>query len=205
LGGNGQFVIHINPGIAYGYGNVKSLPYEKQFFAGGSSGVRAWQARTLGPGNYNRASLSSDTARNNLRNLDQIGDIKFESNLEYRFKVLNNFFGGTLNGATFIDFGNIWQVRNTGFDGSQMRLNKIFDQMAVGTGFGLRIDWSYFILRLDAGFKFKDPQFSGSDQYVYKYWFNGGAKRSLKNKYAISNSPDTYSISQIQFGVGLPF
>ncbi len=205
LGGQRQFIARINSGFALAYGNVKSLPFEKQFFAGGSSGVRAWQARTLGPGNYNRASLSSDMARNNLRNLDQLGDLKFESNLEYRFKLLNNFIGGSVKGATFVDFGNVWQLKDTGFDGAKIKWNQLFSQTAIGTGFGLRIDWSYFILRLDAGFKFKDPQFSGSDQYVFKYWFNRNAKKTFKSNYAISNSPDTYSLSQIQFGVGLPF
>lgn len=205
LGGERQFIVRLNPGIGYSYGNVKSLPFDKQFFAGGSSGVRAWQARTLGPGNYNRASLSSDSSRNNLRNLDQIGDMKFEGNLEYRFKLINNFFGTKLKGATFIDFGNVWQLRETGFEGAKVKFNKLFDQTAIGMGFGLRFDLSYFVFRLDAGFKFKDPQFEGADQYVFKYWYNKGAKRSFKNDYSISNSPDRYSLSQIQFGIGLPF
>jgi hypothetical protein len=61
------------------------------------------------------------------------------------------------------------------------------------------------VFRLDAGFKFKDPQFTGGDQYVVKYWFDRAAKQRLKSQYAITNAPDKYSISQIQFGIGMPF
>lgn len=205
LGGERQFIARFNPGIGYSYGNVKSLPFDKRFFAGGSSGLRAWQARTVGPGNYNRASLVSDSARFNLRNLDQLGDIKFEGNLEYRFKLINNLIGSKVKGATFIDFGNVWQLRDNGLQGGQLKLNKLFEQTAIGVGFGLRFDVSFFVFRLDAGFKFKDPQFTGDEQYVVKYWFDKAGKKRLKDSYAITNSPDKYSISQVQFGIGMPF
>lgn len=205
LGGERQFIARFNPGIGYSYGNIESLPFDKRFFAGGSTGIRAWQARTLGPGNYNRASLPTDSARFDLRNLDQLGDIKFEGNLEYRFKLINNFIGSKVKGATFIDFGNVWQLRDNGLAGAQIKFNKLFDQTAIGVGFGLRFDVSFFVFRLDAGFKFKDPQFTGDDQYVVKYWFDRAAKKRLKDNYAITNAPDKYSISQVQFGIGMPF
>ncbi|MFC5283333.1 BamA/TamA family outer membrane protein [Pedobacter alpinus] len=205
LGGERQLVLRVNPGIGYSYGNIKSLPFDKRFFAGGSTGLRAWQARTVGPGNYNRASLASDSARFNLRNLDQLGDIKFEGNIEYRFKLVDNFIGSKVKGATFIDFGNVWQLRDNALEGGQIKLNKLFNQTAIGVGFGLRFDVSFFVFRLDAGFKFKDPQFIGEDQYVYKLWFDREAKNTFKANYGISNSPDRYSLSQIQFGIGMPF
>ncbi len=206
LGTDKQLVFRINPGIGYSYGNVKALPFDKQFFAGGSSGIRAWQARTLGPGNYNRASLASDSSRLNLRNIDQLGDIKFEGNIEYRFKILDDFFGTKVKGATFVDFGNIWQLRSNSLqEGGQFRFNKVWEQTAIGTGFGLRFDVSFFVFRLDAGLKVKDPQFSGSDQWITKYYFDRAAKREFKNRYAITNNPDRYSTTQIQFGIGMPF
>ncbi|MEO5910332.1 MAG: BamA/TamA family outer membrane protein [Pelobium sp.] len=207
LGGDRQFIFRLNGGVGYSYSNVKSLPFDKTFFAGGSSGIRGWQARTLGPGNYNRASLSTDTLRTNLRNLDQVGDIKLEGNLEYRFKLLDNFIGGKLKGATFVDFGNIWQLRDNSIAGKSgtLKFDKLFSQIAISPGFGLRYDLSFFVIRIDAGFKLKDPQFSGSDQYVYKYWFNKSAKNDFNNKYNLSNAPDRYSITQIQFGIGMPF
>ncbi|WP_245584797.1 BamA/TamA family outer membrane protein [Pedobacter glucosidilyticus] len=205
LGQEKQFVVRLNPGIGYSYGNVKSLPFDKQFFAGGSSGIRAWQARTLGPGNYNRSSLESDSTRLNLRNIDQLGDLKFEGNLEYRFKILDNFFGSKVKGATFVDFGNIWQLRDNGFEGAQIKFNKLWQQMAIGTGVGLRFDVSFFVFRLDAGFKVKDPQFRGADQWITKYYFDREAKKQLKATYADTNNPDRYSTTQIQFGIGMPF
>ena len=205
FGNEKQLVLRLNPGIGYAYGNIKSMPFDKQFFAGGSSGVRAWQARTLGPGNYNRSVLDSASTRNNLRNLDQIGDVKFEGNLEYRFKILDDFVGTKLKGAAFVDFGNIWNLRNKSFEGSQIKLNKIFNQTAIGTGVGLRIDVDFFVFRLDAGFKFKDPQFEGKDQYVYKLWFNKEDRKAFQSSYRITNKPDEYSLMQLQFGIGLPF
>ncbi|TAH02097.1 MAG: hypothetical protein EAZ15_05920 [Sphingobacteriales bacterium] len=207
LGGEKQLIIRLNPGIGFAYGNVKALPFEKLFFAGGSTGVRAWQARTLGPGNYNRSSLKNDTARNNLRNLDQLGDIKFEGNFEYRFKLINNFFGTKVKGATFVDYGNIWQLRNEGLNQArEIQLNKLWSQLAIGVGLGLRFDVSFFVFRLDAGFKMKDPQFIGSNQWVSKYWFDKDAKNDFKNTYNnVTNKPDTYSFTQIQFGIGMPF
>jgi hypothetical protein len=206
LGKENQIIFRLNPGLGYSYVNIKTLPFDKQFFAGGSSGIRAWQARTLGPGNYNRSILANDTVRTNLRNLDQLGDIKFEGNIEYRFKLLDNFSGAKVKGATFIDFGNTWLLRKNNLQqGGQFKFSEVFNQTAIGVGLGLRFDVSFFVFRLDAGFKFKDPQFVGKEQYVYKLWFDKSEKKAFKDNYAITNNPDRYSLSQIQFGIGLPF
>ncbi len=206
LGKENQIIFRLNPGLGYSYGNTQTLPFDKQFFAGGSSGIRAWQARTLGPGNYNRATLANDTVRTNLRNLDQLGDIKFEGNIEYRFKLLDNFWGAKVKGATFVDFGNTWLLRQNNLQqGGQFKFSEFYNQTAIGVGLGLRFDVSFFVFRLDAGFKFKDPQFIGNEQYVYKYWFDKSEKKAFQAEYRINNSPDQYSLSQIQFGIGLPF
>ena len=207
FGGDKQFVARLNPGIGLAYGNSDQLTFEKNFFAGGSSGVRAWQARTLGPGNYNRAVLGTggkaDTLRANLRNLDQLGEYKLEGNLEYRFKIANSFIGAKVKGATFADFGNIWRRKKSIENpGGEFIFNKMFNQMAVGIGAGLRFDLNYFVFRLDAGMKVKDPQFIGSDQYVIKYLFN---KKEFKDDYAIAHRPDVYRLLQYNFGIGMPF
>ena len=207
FGGERQFVARVNPGVGIAYGNSDQLTFEKNFFAGGSSGVRAWQARTLGPGNYNRAVLGSDgkadTLRLNLRNLDQLGEIKFEANLEYRFKIADNILNAKVKGATFADFGNVWRrekaVENPG---GEFRFNKFIGQLAMGVGAGLRFDLNYFVFRLDAGFKVKDPQFTGSDQYVIKYLFN---KKDFKQEYKTTHRPDVYRFVQYNFGIGMPF
>lgn len=207
LGGERQFVARLNPGIGIPYGNSVRLTFEKNFFAGGSTGIRAWQARTLGPGKYNRAiygtSGTADTLRRNLRNLDQYGEIKLEGNLEYRFKVANNILNAKVKGATFADFGNIW--RSSDFEenpGGQFKFNKFLSQLAVGIGAGLRFDYNYFVFRLDAGIKVKDPQFNGSDQYVIKHLFN---KREFKDNFKITHRPDIYRFVQYNFGIGMPF
>lgn len=207
LGGERQLVARINPGIGVPYDNSKQLTFEKNFYAGGSSGVRAWQARTLGPGTYNRASLGTggkaDTLRANLRNLDQLGEIKLESNLEFRFKIAENFFNAKVKGATFLDIGNAWRLRKSIENpGGTFYFNKFLSQLAVGTGAGLRFDLNYFVFRLDAGFKVKDPQFSGSDQYVLRYLFN---KKDFKERYKINHHPDVYRFVQYNFGIGMPF
>ena len=205
LGMEKQLIARINPGLIYpnANGNTQALPFEKNFYAGGSSGVRAWQARTLGPGNYNRAILSSDTLRSNLRNLDQLGEIKLESNLEYRFKIVDNFFGSKLKGAAFTDVGNVWRLRKTvdNPDG-EFQFKKFLNQLAIGAGLGLRFDLEYFVFRFDAGIKVRGPQFRGSDQWVIRHLFNN---KEFKRNYEQTNAPDTYRFVQYNFGIGLPF
>lgn len=207
LGGERQLVARVNPGIGIPLGDNEQLTFEKNFYAGGSSGVRAWQARSLGPGNYNRASLGTgpiaDTLRNNLRNLDQLGEVKFEANLEYRFKIAENFFNAKVKGATFTDFGNVWRLRESIENpGGQFRFGKLWQQTAVGAGLGLRFDLNYFVFRLDAGVKIKDPQFEGSDQWVIRHIFD---KKDFKAEYLRTHRPDKYQFVQYNFGIGMPF
>lgn len=204
LGGNRQFVFRFNGGLIVPYGNNSELLiFEKSFFAGGMNGIRAWQARTLGPGSYNRSSIKSEELRLNLRNLDQLGEVKMEANFEYRFRLLDNFLGAKMNGATFVDMGNIWRLRpNQLNQEGEFKLDKFLSQVAVGTGFGLRFDMDYFTMRLDAGLKIKDPQFRGGDQWVVQHLFEA---KDFKRQYRQTNSPDRYSFFQYNFGVGLPF
>ncbi|MES3017032.1 MAG: BamA/TamA family outer membrane protein [Bacteroidota bacterium] len=212
LGGEKQFIFRLNPGVGVPWGNSEQLTFEKNFFAGGSSGVRAWQARTLGPGNYNRASLGSDAKadvlRRNLRNLDQLGEYKLEGNLEYRFKIADNILNAKVKGATFVDFGNVWRKGSEASrienPGGEFQFNKFLGQLAVGTGAGLRFDLNYFVFRFDLGIKVKDPQFKGSDQYVIKYLLSK-KRAEFKDRYEITNFPDVYRFVQYNFGIGMPF
>lgn len=203
FGGDRQLVVRLNPGLAIPYGNNSSLLiFEKSFFGGGMNGIRAWQARTLGPGNYNRKVLDPGL-RLNLRNLDQLGEIKLEGNVEYRFKVVNDIFGAKLKAATFADFGNIWRIDENELNpGGEFRFNRFLSQLAIGAGAGLRFDLDYFVIRLDAGVKVRDPQFTGAEQWVITEFFNS---RSFKDNYRLTNAPDRYNFVQYNFGIGMPF
>lgn len=204
--GERQFVARLNPGLALPWGNSSSLPFERNFYAGGSSGVRAWQARTLGPGVYNRKVIENEETRKNLTYLDQYGEIKLEGNVEYRFKLMDNFFGSKLRAATFADFGNVWLLEeNEKVPGGKFYFDKFLDQIALGAGAGLRFDLQYFVFRFDVGAKIKDPQFTGSDNWVIKHLFSSDARKEFKDKYVLTNSPDRYRFLQYNFGIGMPF
>ncbi|CAN5116957.1 BamA/TamA family outer membrane protein [soil metagenome] len=163
---------------AIGYGlplcNFPTLPLEKSFYAGGANGIRAWETRTLGPGSY---IIPSD------QKYAQFGDIQIEYNLEYRFRITK-----TLNGATFIDGGNIWILKEDlarpGADFSFKNFRFLQD-FAAGPGIGLRYDLSFFILRLDWGFKLRDPSYA----YGERWWVPGQRKLG----------------SNLNFGIGYPF
>lgn len=201
--GQRQLVLRANAGVALPYGNNSSLLiFEKSFYGGGINGMRAWQARTLGPGNYNREGVP-EYLRLNLRNLDQLGELKLEANAEYRFRLLNNFFGAKLNGATFLDMGNIWRLQENELNPKGEFLARDFwKQIAIGTGLGLRFDMDYFIVRLDMGLKVKDPQFEGNKQWVIQDLFRA---KEFKRAYFQTHSPDRYNFIQYNLGVGLPF
>ncbi len=162
------------------------------------------------------ATLAADTLRARTTYLDQFGEIKIIGNIEYRYLIAKSFFGAKLKGATFIDFGNVWRINGdtTQNSGGQFKINNIFSSAAIGIGTGLRFDLGYFIFRFDAALKFKDPQFSGSDQFVlikhFNELFHDG---SFKRNYAIDNSnnidlgknTENYHFLQLNFGIGLPF
>ncbi|MEE1943598.1 BamA/TamA family outer membrane protein [Pedobacter sp. KR3-3] len=204
IGVDKQFVARINAGIGYAYGNSTTIPFEKMFYAGGSSGIRAWQARTLGPGNYNRSVLQTPELRSALFGLDQLGEMRIESNFEYRTMLTNKFFGGKLKGAVFVDMGNIWNLTDDELQsGAKFKLKDFGKQIAIGTGVGLRYDVQFFVFRFDLGLKVKDPQFEGSEQWVIGKFLRGGS--DFKAQYNIAHSPDRYRFMQYNFGIGMPF
>ncbi|WP_410219624.1 BamA/TamA family outer membrane protein [Pedobacter sp.] len=199
-----QFVARINAGVGYAYGNSLAMPFDKLFYAGGSSGVRAWQARTLGPGNYNREVISSPEVRASSFGIDQLGQMRIEANLEYRFILASKFFGGKLRGATFLDGGNIWNIA-PGNPQPQTYFNfkKLHEQIALGTGLGFRYDVQYFVFRFDVGLKLKDPQFAPGEQWVISKYLSGA--KAFKAAYELTHSPDRYRFLQYNFGIGMPF
>ena len=204
LGGDRQFIARLNTGVGYAYGNSTAIPFEKLFYAGGSSGVRAWQARTLGPGNYNRDVFASATARSASFGIDQLGQMRIETNFEYRYLMIDKLFGGKLKGAAFIDMGNIWNISaGNPQPETYFKFNQLSKQIAIGTGVGFRYDVEFFVFRFDLGLKVKDPQFVGAEQWVINKFLSGG--KSFKENYKITHNPDIYRFVQYNFGIGFPF
>ncbi len=142
--------------FAYGqgiaYGNSHDIPFEKSFYAGGTNGMRGWQFRTLGPGEFNNEWGV---------NMEHIGDLHIESNIEYRFPLY-----GMVKGALFSDIGNIWTLSdNESFPGGQFKFNKFYKQMALDAGFGIRVDFSFFLIRIDMAIPLYDPSYSESERW----------------------------------------
>jgi len=215
LGGERQFIFRLNPGVGVPYGNSDDQHwiFEKEFYAGGANDMRAWLPRTLGPGKFNRAEFygpptpGNDSLRTRLKYLDQFGEVKIIANAEYRYKLADNFFGAKLKGAFFIDAGNVWRLHaQPNEKDAEFRLNNILPATAIDIGTGFRFDLAFFVFRLDAALKFRDPQFSGSNSWVLVNHFNELFKSgAFKANYRATNSGDTYNFMQLNFGVGMPF
>ncbi|WP_321438702.1 BamA/TamA family outer membrane protein [uncultured Bacteroides sp.] len=143
-----QFLVsRLSGGILYAYGNSEVAPYNEQFYIGGANSLRAFTIRSLGPGSYR------PDASKTYSYMDQTGNFKLEANIEYRFNLLGN-----LNGAIFLDAGNIWLLKKDEFrPGGQFNLSRLGKDIALGTGAGLRYDFSYLVIRLDAGIGLHAP------------------------------------------------
>ncbi|UXX77622.1 BamA/TamA family outer membrane protein [Reichenbachiella carrageenanivorans] len=136
-------------GVAVPYGANKTLPYEEFFFAGGSNSIRAWEPRRLGPGSY----LPIDSTGVYSNNFEQPGEILLETSIELRHKIF-----GFLFGALFIDMGNVWTMQDEAVrPGGQFQFDSFLKEIAIGGGYGVRLDFSFLLLRLDAAWKLYDP------------------------------------------------
>ncbi len=161
-------------GVGYPYGNLDVLPFEKRYFAGGANSIRAWPVRGLGPGSY---------MEEGVRFYNQTADIKLEFNMEYRFQLF-----WVLEGALFLDVGNIWSIREDASpEGGLFQADKFVEQLAVGTGMGLRFDFNYFIFRFDAGLKTHDPSLARGERWIPV------------------NRPWTWDDVGFNFAIGYPF
>lgn len=135
-----------------------TLPFFKQYFAGGPNSMRGWPVQGLGVGGQPLAPYTAKSSRFN----DRTGDIQLEGNIEYRFDVAPMFSNALfLRMAVFTDIGNVWNLKNTRPDGlpdtTQFHLKYLYKQLAVSSGVGFRFDFKYFLLRFDMGFRFKRP------------------------------------------------
>ncbi len=153
---NNKMVLHLSFGIAYPYGNSSVLPFEKRYFSGGANSVRGWSVRSLGPGKYKERD-------GRINFINQTGDMKLDLNAEYRTHLF-----WKLNGAAFIDAGNVWTLREYEIQpGGQFSLKDFPSQIAVGYGLGLRFNMGYFILRFDLGMKAVNPAYEEFEDEHY--------------------------------------
>lgn len=168
-----KLVYRFAGGIGKPLENLSVLPYEQSFFSGGPNGIRAWRARTLGPGSFDPESSEA--------RFDKIGNVQLESNLEYRFHIFKSFYG-----AWFIDAGNIWTInKDPNKLNGNLEASRFYKEIAIGSGFGIRYDFSFFILRLDVAIRIRDPGFAENNRWTF-------------NKRPIDKAI-------INFGIGYPF
>jgi len=183
-------------GVGYAFGNFPSLPYEESFFAGGSNDIRAWTARTMAPGGM-------QTWRDTTATTTQISDIKIEFNFEYRFQ-----FSDVLKAAWFIDAGNIWKLKDdtttTADDLGVFGFSTFINQVAIGGGFGLRIDFDFFLIRLDLAVPIYNPYMYAGERWIF----------TPKTQYdaELSNLPTTFVstlsrpfMPRLNIGIGYAF
>ncbi len=171
-----QLALHFGLGIAFPYGNSNILPFEKRYFSGGANSVRGWNVRELGPGKFRGSDGKIDF-------INQTGDMKLDMNVELRTALFWKF-----NGAFFVDAGNIWTLKNyKDQPGGQFKFDTFLKQLAVAYGLGLRVNFDYFILRLDCGMKAINPAYTTSNGH-----------------YPIINPKLRRDLS-VHFAVGMPF
>ena len=155
-----SLAFHVGGGIGYPYGNSTVLPFEKRFYAGGANGVRGWSVRPLGPGSFDSHNSVSYF-------INQCGDIRLDLSVEYRAKLF-----WVLEAGAFIDAGNIWTIHNyENQPGGFFRFSTFWKQIAWAYGLGLRMDFNYFLLRLDLGVKAYNPA-SGQERWpiIHPRW-----------------------------------
>ncbi len=175
VGDNSAIAGRIFAGFGLPYGNSTALPFDRLFYAGGSNSMRGWTPRTLGPGN---SELPED-----MIYPTQLGDIKLEANLEFRFPLW-----GMIHGATFLDLGNVWYLRSNDYnsydEAAIFNLDTFYKQLGFNTGFGLRLDIQFAVLRLDWGIQLHNPNLTAGERWIHNFNFSNTA---------------------INFGVGYPF
>jgi len=154
LGNKFSMVYRFYGGIGISYGNSTVLPFEKAFFAGGANGMRGWKMYYLGPGSYHSEEENT---------FNQIGDIQLEANIEYRFPIYQ-----WIRGALFVDAGNIWLLKETAdLPGGKFTFPGFFKQVAIDAGFGIRLDFDFFIFRLDPAIPLRVPWYPENDRWYF--------------------------------------
>jgi outer membrane protein assembly factor BamA len=184
-----KFAFRAFVGVGIPLKNLSSLPFEKSYFSGGANGLRAWQARTLGPGSFRDTTL--------VRSFNNIGDIKLEFNAEYRFKITHMF-----QAAFFVDAGNIWLAnKDNSRPNAEFDKSRFYKEFALGTGVGLRFDFDFFIVRMDVGIPLRDPLKIDGEKWLWQ-----GKDEYNEFLTNVNNSPSSFKLQPVlNLGLGFPF
>ena len=152
--GQHRLVGRVFVGAAHAYGNSSVIPYTEQFYVGGANSLRAFAVRSIGPGSYHSEKENSSGY------YDQTGTFRFEANLEYRFPIV-----GIFKGAVFLDAGNIWLLKDDELRPGAKLTSDFLKDLALGTGFGLRLDMGMIVVRGDLGIGLHLPYETGKTGY----------------------------------------
>lgn len=215
IGVTSVLALRANGGVVFGYGPGRTAPYEKRFFAGGANSVRAWLPRRLGWGaSYPQSGTTaaplflenSEGGAFDYR-FERPGDVLLEGSAELRGRLLKLGGALNLNGAAFVDVGNVWLLGQTTTSPSNANLDRgifrpgtFLEQLAVGTGVGIRFDFSFVILRLDAAVKVYDP--------ARRYTTSDGREvdeRFVLSKFSFGQLTSGTNPVVVNFGIGYPF
>jgi len=181
----------------------RTLPFFKQYLGGGANSMRGWPIRGIGVGGQAMAPYGSKNGFN-----DRTGDMQIETNLEYRYdiaRIIPNTL--TLRGALFIDAGNVWNIRNSKTDGTtdstQFKFSNLYKQLGISAGTGFRLDFNFFVLRFDLGFRFKRPEL----YYINDGWKapNIGFDDFLSKIFSAKERQWRYENFNFSVGIGVPF
>ncbi len=184
-----KFAFRAFVGVGIPLKNLPSLPFEKSYFSGGANGLRAWQARTLGPGSFRDTTV--------VRSFNNIGDIKLEFNAEYRFKITHMF-----QAAFFLDAGNIWLAnKDNSRPNAEFDKSRFYKEFAIGAGAGLRLDFDFFIVRMDVGIPLRDPLKIDGEKWLWQ-----GKDEYNEFLSNVNNKPSTFKMQPVlNLGLGFPF
>jgi outer membrane protein assembly factor BamA len=192
VGDESRLVGHVNAGVVWSFGNSEEAPYSEEFYVGGANSIRAFAVRDIGPGSFSDRGVSGKQWKQ-MFYLMRNGDLKLVANLEYRMPLF-----GDLKGAVFLDAGNVWRLKKPDnydsldpslkewTDDMYIKASRFLKDIALGTGFGLRYDLGFLVVRLDWGLAIHLPCNNG----ISRYFFNVERARDIHT---------------LHFAVGYPF
>jgi outer membrane protein assembly factor BamA len=150
-----MLVYRFYAGIGIAYGNSIALPFEKAFFAGGANDLRGWKMGYLGPGSYHNDTLAA--------NYSQFGDMQLEANIEYRFPIYK-----VVKGSFFLDIGNVWLLKpSVDLPGGAITLSSFLPDIAMSAGLGIRLDFNFFMIRLDPAIPIRVPWYPEGTRWYF--------------------------------------